>query len=76
MTNFGIMKTTLDIPDEELRDVIRFTGATTKRAAVVEAVSDYNRRQRLKALAKQLGTFEGFPSPEELAAKREEEVIG
>jgi hypothetical protein len=70
------MKTTLDIPEKELMDAIRFTGAKTKRAAVVEAIIDFNCRQRLKALAEKLGTFEGFPSPEELAAKREEEIIG
>lgn len=69
------MKTTLDIPEKELKDAIRFTGAKTKRAAVVEAVSDYNRRQRLKALAGQLGSFDGFSSPEELSEKRENEIV-
>ena len=29
------MKTTIDIPEKELKDAIRFTGATTKREAVV-----------------------------------------
>jgi predicted kinase len=69
------MKTTLDIPEKELKDAMRYTGAKTKRAAVVEAVTDFNRRQRLKALAEKLGTFEGFQSPEELLDKRNSEIV-
>ena len=30
------MKTTIDIPEDELRDAMRFTRATTKREAVVK----------------------------------------
>ena len=32
------MKTTIDIPDEELKDAMRFTGAATRREAVVTAL--------------------------------------
>jgi len=67
------MKTTLDIPEKELKDAIRFTGAKTKKEAIVKAVSDYNRRQRLSNLARKLGTFEGFPTPEELESWRTED---
>ena len=45
------MKTTIDIPEAELHDAIRFTGAKTKREAIVTAVTDFNRRQRMAALA-------------------------
>jgi hypothetical protein len=37
------MKTTVDIPDRELEDAIRFTGARTKREAIVTAIGDFNR---------------------------------
>ena len=40
----GIMKTTVDIPDDELKDAMRFTRARTKREAIVTAIADYNRR--------------------------------
>jgi hypothetical protein len=69
------MKTTLDIPENELLDAIRFTGAHTKRAAVVEALCDFNRRHRLREIAGKLGTFDGFLTPAELAKKREQEVV-
>ena len=64
------MKTTLDIPDDVLRDAMRFTAAKTKREALVTAVEDYNRRQRLRLLANELGEFDGFLSPGELRELR------
>lgn len=67
----GSMKTTVDIPDEELREVISHTRARTKRDAIVTAISDFNRRKRLEKLAEQLGTFESIMSLEELLRLRE-----
>jgi uncharacterized protein YbaA (DUF1428 family) len=66
----GIMKTSLDIPDKELRDVVRFTKAKTKREAVVTAVIEYSRRQRMAALRKHAGASDTFLSPEELTKIR------
>jgi Arc/MetJ family transcription regulator len=68
----GWMKTTVDIPDDALREAMRHAGAKTKREAVVIAIAEYNRRRRLSRLAEGLGTFEGFPSRDELLAQREE----
>jgi Arc/MetJ family transcription regulator len=34
------MKTTIDIPDAALADAMRYTGAKTKREAVVKALGD------------------------------------
>ena len=65
------MKTTVDIPDKELRDAIHFTGAKTKREAIVTAIADFNRRQRMAALAKHLGTCPDHMTPQELEAQRE-----
>ena len=64
------MKTTVDIPDGELEDVIRFTNAKTKREAVVAAIVDFNRRRRMAELAKYAGTCADLITPEELQAMR------
>jgi hypothetical protein len=66
------MKTTIDIPDDSLRDLLAFTKAGTKRAAVVQAVDDFNRRQRMARLTKYAGTFQEFIAQEELGRTREE----
>jgi hypothetical protein len=65
------MKTTVDIPDKELEEVIRHTRARTKRDAIVTAISDFNRRKRLEKLADQLGTFDSVMPLEELLRLRE-----
>lgn len=64
------MKTTIDIPDSELEDAIRFTRAKTKREAVVTAVADYNRRKRMAELTRHAGTCSGLITVEELQAER------
>jgi Arc/MetJ family transcription regulator len=66
------MKTTIDIPDKELNDAIRYTGAKTKRDAVVQALRDFNRRHRLAELATMLGTFRDFMTQEDLQQMRED----
>lgn len=53
---FSIMKTTINIPDKELSDAMRFTRAKTKREAVVTAITDFNRRKRMEELVKHAGT--------------------
>ena len=63
------MKTTVDIPDHELRDVMRFTKAKTKREAVVRVLEEFNRRRRMAELARYAGTFsDSFPTNEEIEA--------
>lgn len=64
------MKTTIDIPDNELRDVIRFTQAKTKREAVVTAIADFNRRRRMGELTKHAGTCANLLTLEDLQASR------
>ncbi len=68
------MKTTVEIPDEELRQVIKYTKAKTKREAIVHAIKDFNRRQRLAQLTKVLGTFEDFMTQDDLKEMREDET--
>jgi hypothetical protein len=64
------MKTTVDIPDDELEAVMRFTGAATKRDAIVTAIADYNRRRRMAASLEHAGKAESLITPEELQAQR------
>jgi hypothetical protein len=66
------MKTTLDIPDKELEEAIRHTGAKTKREAVVIAISEFNRRRRLQKLVERFGKSEDFMTQEELRQMRED----
>lgn len=65
------MKTTIDIPDKELADAIRFTRARTKREAVVIALEDFNRRQRMAELVKYRGSGVNMMTVEELRALRQ-----
>ena len=66
---FRFMKTTVDIPDRELRDLVKFTRAKTKRAAIVTAIADFNRRRRMAALVKHSGTFRELVTNEELEVR-------
>jgi len=68
------MKTTIEIPDEELRQLMKYTKAKTKREAVVYAIKDFNRRKRLAQLAEVLGTFEDFMIQDDLQKMREDET--
>jgi Arc/MetJ family transcription regulator len=68
----GSMKTTVDIPESELREAMRHIGARTKREAVVTALSEFNRRRRLQRLAASFGTLEELMTQEELGRMREE----
>jgi Arc/MetJ family transcription regulator len=64
------MKTTVDIPEEDLADAMRFTRAKTKRDAIVTAIQDFNRRRRMAELVKHAGTCEAMMTVEELQSQR------
>ena len=74
------MKTTVDIPEDELKDAMRFTKAKTKRGAVVQVLQDFNHRRRMADLVKYSGTFsDGFPTNdriEEVDAERDRRLHG
>jgi Arc/MetJ family transcription regulator len=70
ITENGSMKTTIDIPENELRDAMRFTKAKTKREAVVKVLEEFNRRRRMADLVKYAGTFsDAFPTNDEIEAR-------
>ena len=63
------MKTTIDIPEKALADVMRFTGAKTKREAILTALEDFNRRQRVERfIIEAAGSMPDFPSNDEIEA--------
>lgn len=63
----GSMKTTIDIPEQALKDAMRFTRAKTKREAVVTALEEFNQRRRMAELVRHAGTFgDAFPTNDEI----------
>lgn len=52
------MRTTVDLPIELLDELQRITSAPTKREALIIAMEDYLRRQRLKRIAASAGTVD------------------
>jgi hypothetical protein len=64
------MKTTVNIPDKDLADAIRFTNAKTKREAIVTAIQEFNRRKRMAELTKHAGTCRDLVSAEDLLRLR------
>ena len=65
------MKTTVDIPDHMLVELIKRTAARTKREAILTAIGEYNRRQRIAALADAVGTFDQFMTADDLRQSRD-----
>lgn len=66
------MKTTIDIPENLLDEAMKFTGAKTKREAVVTAVERFNRLKRLERLnARVRGQFKDFMTQADLKRMRE-----
>jgi len=63
-----IMKTSVDIPDEELSDLVKFTKAKTKKEAIVTAIADFNQRRRMAALIRHSGRFRSLITNEALEA--------
>jgi GNAT superfamily N-acetyltransferase len=64
------VKTIPDLPEDEQEEAIRHTGAKSQGEAVVSALSELDRRRRLRNLAARFGTLDGFMSQEELRRMR------
>lgn len=67
------MKTTIDIPDDELAEIMRLTNAKTKKEAVVLAIREFNRRRKLEKVLARLGTFEDVMTQDDLSQMRRDE---
>lgn len=64
------MKTTVDIPDGELEDAMRFARARTKREAIVTAIAEFNHRHRMAELVRRAGTCADLLTVDELQQMR------
>lgn len=60
----------MDIPEDELSDAMRFTGAKTKRDAVVAAIQDFNRRRRMAELVRHAGSCDALLTVAHLQSQR------
>ena len=67
------MKTTVDIPVQELADALRFTRAKTKREAIVTAIIEFNRRRRMAELVKHSARSDSFLTIDELKKLRRQD---
>ncbi len=65
------VKTTIDIPEKELKEAMRHAQVKTKRDAVLAALREYNRLQRVEKIIAKFGTMDGIMTQAELAKMRE-----
>ena len=65
------MKTTVDIPDDMLAELVENTSAHTKREAILTAIEEYNRKKKIAQLSDVIGTFDQFMTSNELDQSRE-----
>jgi len=54
----GVMRTTVTLDENLVRELVKFSGAKTKTAAVALAVKEQIRRAKLKKLSALLGTVD------------------
>ena len=66
------MKTTVDLPADELAEAMKHAKVKTKTEAVARAVADFNQRHRMAALTRHLGTFKDFMTQADLKRMRED----
>ena len=70
------MKTSVDIPGTALRELMKHTRAKTKRQAIVTAVTEFNQRRRMAALARHSGAFRSLLSNDAIEALEQAEPHG
>ena len=64
------MQITIELPDHELDDAIRFTNAKTEAEAIVGAITEFNRRCRMADLTRYAGTCVDLITPKDLQTAR------
>ena len=64
------MKTSINIPDNVLSELLEFTEKSTKKDAILAAILEFNQRCRQKGLIKKLGTLTGIMSASDLNKMR------
>jgi hypothetical protein len=67
------MKTSIDIPDADLSELMGNTEAKTRTEAILLAIRKFNKRKRLEKLNERLhGKFKDFMTQEDLKVMRED----
>ena len=56
LSQIGHMRMTVDIPEGELEDVMRFTRAQTRSEAIVTSITEFNGRCRMTELTRRAET--------------------
>lgn len=64
------MKTSFDIPESELEELMRNTKAKSKQLAIMTAVKAFNLKHRKARLVKLLGTCDNFITLAQLKSLR------
>ena len=64
------MKFPVDIPDADLDQTMRLTGATTEIEAIVTSIREFNRQRRTAELLKHAGTCDQLSNYEEMLSQR------
>jgi hypothetical protein len=54
----GIVKTTLNIPEDLVKTTMRLSGSKTKTGAIVTAMKEYVRRKKLERIMELEGTLQ------------------
>lgn len=65
------IKTSLDIPDNLLKELLNFTKAKTKGEAIITAITDYNHRHRSQQLTRFAGKLSKMMTKSDLRKMRE-----
>lgn len=65
------MKTTIDIPNDILNDVLKYSERKTKKEAILTALTDYLDRKKMADIALLKGSLKTVISQEELREQRE-----
>ena len=64
------MKTTIDIPDKILSEVLLYSNRNSKKDAIITAMEEYVQKKKMEKFASKLGTLENLISTAELKKLR------
>jgi len=66
------MRTSIDINEELIRDVMKKAGVRTKKDAIVTALKDYLKHKKVEELKGLIGNYESFDlTPDDLTKMRD-----
>lgn len=64
------MKTSLDIPDEMMQELMKLTKTKVKKVAILTAITEYNQRKRMHNLTRHLGMLDNMMKQSDLKKMR------